>query len=134
VSNHEFDDDDWAPQCWLDGYLCADNDCCELGACEHLLWEFKEAKKREAALKAEVERLKAQLDGQHAVGYRDGAVDTAKKFETEMLRLREALNRIIDVCDVGGRCTCGRPNGLPAVLLCARAALKWKEAGDDQGK
>jgi hypothetical protein len=38
-------------------------------------------------------------------------------------KLRAALERIIGMCDVPPRCTCGRPNGLPAVVACARSAL-----------
>jgi hypothetical protein len=45
-------------------------------------------------------------------------------------RLREALERIVGMCDVPSRCgTCGRPNGIPAVVLCARAAIDAARKG-----
>jgi len=33
------------------------------------------------------------------------------------------LDRIVGMCDVPAECTCGRPNGIPAVGACAEAAL-----------
>lgn len=53
--------EDFAPQCWLDAYLCPDEDCCEHGACEHLRWEFQERNKRIAALEVENAQLRADL-------------------------------------------------------------------------
>ena len=44
----------------------------------------------------------------------------------------EALDRISGMCDVSGKCACGRPNGIPAVKACAdkaRAALLPAQAG-----
>jgi hypothetical protein len=40
---------------------------------------------------------------------------------------REALKRIIDMCDVPSTCTCGRPTGLGAVVSCAKRALAQLE-------
>ena len=45
----------------------------------------------------------------------------------------EALRRIVGMCDVGPRCTCGRPNGLPAVIACARAAIQSATAPTKEG-
>ncbi len=44
----------------------------------------------------------------------------------------EALQRIMDMCGVAGRCACGRPNGLPAIVACARAAIAAHEAAKAQ--
>lgn len=35
----------------------------------------------------------------------------------------EALERINGMCDVGPTCSCGRPNGLPAVISCSTTAI-----------
>lgn len=37
--------------------------------------------------------------------------------------LSAALERINGMCDVPPACSCGRPNGLPAVVTCATKAL-----------
>jgi hypothetical protein len=47
-----------------------------------------------------------------------------REAEAERDKARAALERIIGMCDVPPRCTCGRPNGLPAVTACASAALE----------
>ena len=45
--------------------------------------------------------------------------------------LKGALERIIGMCDVPGICPCGRPNGLPAIVSCAEAALYRTHAKDE---
>lgn len=59
--------------------------------------------------------------------YGDGPTAELLREGATLLRAaaqeREALERIIGMCDVPGHCACGRPNGLPAVVQRARAAL-----------
>jgi len=45
------------------------------------------------------------------------------ELEAENKRLRKALTRISGMCDVSGKCDCGRLTGVAAVRQCARAAL-----------
>lgn len=44
--------------------------------------------------------------------------------QREAEKMREALQRIVGMCDVPNACTCGRPNGIGAVVACANAALR----------
>lgn len=63
-----------------------------------------------------------------------GFGSTALLLESQATRiatLSEALDRIIGMCDAPPTCKCGRPNGLGAVVSCARRALS---AGQGEAK
>jgi hypothetical protein len=47
--------------------------------------------------------------------------------EARVGELEKALDRIAGMCDVPATCTCGRPNGLPAVVACAKTAMKGQQ-------
>jgi hypothetical protein len=55
-----------------------------------------------------------------------GVDPEALRAENESLRV--TLARIIAMCGVPPHCRCGRPNGLPAVVACARTALSTERA------
>ena len=42
-------------------------------------------------------------------------------------RYRTALDRIIGLCGDFDKCACGRSTGIPAIVMCANAALAAKE-------
>lgn len=76
-----------------------------------------------------------RLDGARRVAIESElhhAYDTHPVLKTkrENERLRAALERIAGMCDVDGRCPCGRPNGVPAVRHCATSCLS---SGDGHG-
>lgn len=60
------------------------------------------------------------------------AADRLESQATRIATLSEALDRIIGMCAVAERCPqCGRPNGIGAVVSCARRALS---AGQGEAK
>ena len=69
-------------------------------------------------------------------GEEKAAADLAA-LRAEVERLRGALDRVAGMCDVSSpTCMCGRPNGLGAVVHCARSALATppqpaREAADE---
>lgn len=80
---------------------------------------------------AENAELKAQIDASHAVGYRQGAADMCKTKDAEIVRLREALEKIATqktydelipiMYDETSVCF---EEGYDAIIEIARAALK----------
>lgn len=44
-------------------------------------------------------------------------------LRAQLAGVREALDRVVGMCDVPQTCTCGRPNGLGAVVACAKRGL-----------
>jgi hypothetical protein len=54
--------------------------------------------------------------------------ERAEKAEAELATMRAALERIVGMCAVPYQCTCGRPNGIGAVVSCANQALGKTEA------
>lgn len=57
-------------------------------------------------------------------------IASAPEMVAELAALRaererhvKALERIVGMCEVPATCTCGRPNGIGAVVACAKRAL-----------
>ena len=48
----------------------------------------------------------------------------------ELKTKTEALEWIAGACDVPGKCTCGRPNGIPAIKVHAEQAMKATAANE----
>ena len=44
-------------------------------------------------------------------------------LRAQLAGVRETLDRVVGMCDVPPRCECGRPNGLGAVVACAKRGL-----------
>jgi hypothetical protein len=63
------------------------------------------------------------------IGYRIwAAIGALFDFDTiPNDRFRSALIRIKEMSDVGPTCSCGRPNGLPAIIQCVNTALDSPE-------
>jgi len=53
--------------------------------------------------------------------------EQAESLSKEAERYRTALDRIIGLCGDFDKCACGRPTGIPAIVMCANAALAAKE-------
>lgn len=77
--------------------------------------------------KQEARSQKATVDGVGAAlgGVADYGpiVASVEALVADRARMAAALERIIGMCDVAPQCACGRPNGLPAVVSCARKAI-----------
>lgn len=52
--------------------------------------------------------------------------EALERAEQEAAALRKALERIVGMCGDVDRCACGRPTGIPAIVMCANSALGEK--------
>jgi len=57
----------------------------------------------------------------------DGSRSLIAALSKDAERYRAALDRIVGLCGDFDRCACGRPTGIPAVVMCANAVLAAKE-------
>lgn len=68
-----------------------------------------------------MEELKAELDA--AILSRNKAWQENDALTSVNSKMEMSLKRIIGMCEVGPTCSCGKPNGLPAVISCAQKGL-----------
>ncbi len=80
----------------------------------------KLAKASITALLPLIEAREKTIDSEYLI---DGA-NSIVATHNEIMELRNALKRIVGLCGDHTRCLCGRPTGLPAIIMCANTALE----------